>query len=232
MRIRSLLPLALSLASATGTTSAAPPVPDTMAQRLLACTGCHGSQGRASPQGYVPRLAGKPAQYLLNQLHHFREGRRANAAMTPLLDTLSPAYLREMAQHFAGLDLPYPAPPAGSVAMPEMARGLQLAQHGDPTAQLPACVACHGPALTGRMPATPGLLGLPRDYMIGQLGAWQTGLRRAASPDCMATIARRLTAADVSAVARWLAAQPVPPAAHPQATSASPAPLACGSVPP
>jgi cytochrome c553 len=229
MQMNLLLPLALSLATAA---SAAPPVPDTMAQRLLACTGCHGSQGRASPQGYVPRLAGKPAQYLLNQLHHFREGRRANAAMTPLLDTLSPAYLQEIAQHFAGLDLPYPAPPAGSVARPELARGLQLAQHGDPAAQLPACVACHGTALTGRLPATPGLLGLPRDYLIGQLGAWQTGLRRAASPDCMATIARRLSAADASAVASWLAAQPVPPVAHPQAASASPALLACGSVPP
>jgi len=223
------MPLAWCLASAAG---AAPPVPDTMAQRLLACTGCHGPQGRASPQGYVPRLAGKPAQYLLNQLHHFREGRRANAAMTPLLDTLSPAYLQEIAQHFAALDLPYPAPPASAVAPAEVARGLQLAQQGDPAAQVPACAACHGPALTGRLPATPGLLGLPRDYLIGQLGAWQTGLRRAASPDCMATLARRMSAADVSAVASWLAAQPVPAAAHPQAASVSPAPLACGSVPP
>ncbi len=223
------MPLAWCLATAA---SAAPPVPDTMAQRLLACTGCHGPQGRASPQGYVPRLAGKPAQYLLNQLHHFREGRRANAAMTPLLDTLSPAYLQEIAQHFASLDLPYPAPPASAVAPAEVARGLQLAQQGDPAAQVPACAACHGPALTGRLPATPGLLGLPRDYLIGQLGAWQTGLRRAASPDCMATLARRMSAADVSAVASWLAAQPVPAAAHPQAASVSPAPLACGSVPP
>ena len=40
-------------------------VPDTMAQRALACTGCHGPQGRSSPEGYVPRLAGKPAGYLL-----------------------------------------------------------------------------------------------------------------------------------------------------------------------
>ena len=223
------MPLAWCLATAA---SAAPPVPDTMAQRLLACTGCHGPQGRASPQGYVPRLAGKPAQYLLNQLHHFREGRRANAAMTPLLDTLSPAYLQEIAQHFAALDLPYPAPPASAVAPAEVARGLQLAQQGDPAAQVPACAACHGPALTGRLPATPGLLGLPRDYLIGQLGAWQTGLRRATSPDCMATLARRMSAADVSAVASWLAAQPVPAAAHPQAASVSPAPLACGSVPP
>lgn len=223
--------LALWLATAA---AAAPPVPDTLAQRLQACTGCHGPQGQAGPQGYVPRLAGKPAQYLLNQLHHFREGRRTNATMTPLLDTLSPSYLQEIAQHFAALDLPYPAPAAGSVAPAELARGLQLVRQGDPGAQVPACAACHGPALTGRLPATPGLLGLPRDYLIGQLGAWQAGLRRAAAPDCMAIVARRLSAADVSAVASWLAAQPLPQPAHPQASSPStaPAPLACGSVVP
>ena len=32
----------------------------------------------------------------------------------------------------------------------------------------------------------PGLLGLPRDYLNGQLGAWRSGQRRAVEPDCMA----------------------------------------------
>lgn len=27
-------------------------VPDSLAQRALACTGCHGKQGRAAPDGY------------------------------------------------------------------------------------------------------------------------------------------------------------------------------------
>lgn len=54
-----LLALSLALGSAT-----AQPVPDTLAQRAMACTGCHGKQGRAAPDGYYPRLAGKPAGYL------------------------------------------------------------------------------------------------------------------------------------------------------------------------
>jgi cytochrome c553 len=37
---------------------------DSMTQRTLACTACHGEQGRAGPDGYYPRLAGKPAGYL------------------------------------------------------------------------------------------------------------------------------------------------------------------------
>ncbi|MGH6638909.1 MAG: c-type cytochrome, partial [Polaromonas sp.] len=46
---------------------AAAPFEDSIAQRTLACTACHGPQGRAAPDGYYPRLAGKPAGYLYNQ---------------------------------------------------------------------------------------------------------------------------------------------------------------------
>ena len=35
---------------------------DTIAQRTLACTSCHGKEGRAGPDGYDPRIAGKPAR--------------------------------------------------------------------------------------------------------------------------------------------------------------------------
>ena len=58
---------------------------DTMAQRTQACTACHGEQGRAGPDGYDPRLAGKPAGYLYQQLLNFREGRRHYAPMNALL---------------------------------------------------------------------------------------------------------------------------------------------------
>ncbi len=40
--------------------------------------------------------------------------------------------------------------------------------------------------MTGRAPFIPGLLGLPRDYLNAQLGAWRNGQRHASPPDCMA----------------------------------------------
>ena len=60
----------------SGSVATAAPVAfqDTMAQRTLACTSCHGKEGRAGPDGYYPRIAGKPAGYLYAQLLHFREG--------------------------------------------------------------------------------------------------------------------------------------------------------------
>ena len=72
----------------------AAPFEDTIAQRVLACTGCHGKEGRAAPDGYYPRIAGKPAGYLFNQLRNFRDGRRHYELMNGLLALLDDAYLQ------------------------------------------------------------------------------------------------------------------------------------------
>jgi cytochrome c553 len=202
-----------------------------MAERVVPCTACHGIEGRAGPDAYYPRIAGKPAGYLYNQLRHFREGRRHYALMTHLLDVLPDAYLLEMARHFASLDPPYPPPaqPVGSPAQRE--RGRQLVFEGDRGRDIPSCASCHGEAMMGAEPAIPGLLGLPRDYLNAQLGAWKTGARRADHPDCMAEVANRLLPEDVAAVSSWLAAQPVPPGARP-AASHGVLPLRCGGLQP
>ncbi len=201
-----------------------------MEPRVRACTACHGEQGRATPEGYFPRIAGKPAGYLANQLINFKEGRRVYPAMGYLVEHLSDAYLGEMAAYFAAIDLPYSAPPVAKESPSVLERGRALVHNGDPARRIPACVSCHGAAMTGVQPATPGLLGLPRDYLNSQLGAWATGQRHAQAPDCMAEVAKALTTADVSAVSAWLAAQPVPANGHPAVRLPQPAPLKCGQI--
>lgn len=225
--------LALLCTAPAGADEPAPrTVPDTLEQRMMACTLCHGKEGRATNAGYFPRIAGKPAAYLYNQLTHFREGRRQNPGMAQLLDHLSDAYLRDIAAHFAGLDLPYPPPQTVNAPAAALVRGEALIRRGDPARQLPACAACHGDALTGMNPAIPGLLGLPRDYLIAQLGAWETGLRHAHAPDCMAQVAQALSAEEVSAVATWLASQALPAHTHPAPEPRARLPLNCGSAQP
>ena len=215
-------------------TQAAPlaPVEDNMAQRVQACTGCHGPQGRAAADGYQPRIAGKPAGYLYHQLLNFRDGRRPYALMTQLLAPLSDSYLREMADHFASLDVPYLLAPATTVKpnAAEWARGEALVQRGDAALKLPACAQCHGNALMGVVPAIPALLGLPRDYLNAQLGAWRTGARHAMAPDCMAQIAQRLAPTDIAALSLWLSAQRVPSVSKPAASLPAALPQACGGV--
>ena len=213
----------------------AAPFEDSMAQRALACTGCHGPQGRSGPDGYYPRLAGKPAGYLYNQLVNLQQGRRTYPLMQSLLAPLDDAYLRTLAEYFAGLEISYPPPAPQPTDKALLARGLQLVRQGDPALQIPACVQCHGGALTGTQPSVPGLLGLPRDYLNAQLGGWQNGQRQAQTPDCMADIAKRLSEADVHALSSWLSSQAVPLVARAAAFKPPLAPgaqeIRCGSAP-
>ena len=224
-------PLFAALLYVAAAAQAAPALlEDTLAQRLAACTPCHGKEGRAAPDGYRPRIAGKPAGYLLHQLQNFRDGRRGYGPMVALVTPLPDAYLREIAEHFAAQELPYATPARAVEDAAVMTRGRRLATAGDPARGLPACAACHGAALTGVQPATPGLLGLPRDYLTGQLGAWGTGQRRALVPDCMAEVVRRLDGSDVVAVSAWLASQAVPVPAQAEPALPAPPPLKCGST--
>jgi cytochrome c553 len=206
--------------------------PDTMAARLLACAACHGRQGEGTDNDYFPRLAGKPAGYLLNQLVAFRDGRRRYPPMNYLLEYLPDTYLQKIAVYFSGLRPP-PLPPAvvdASAAV--LARGHSLVTDGDMAHGVPACSHCHGPALTGMEPAIPGLVGLHASYISAQLGAFRYGTRTAPMPDCMQFVAASLSESDVTAVAAWLASLPVPADPSPVPKGTLPMPLACGSEPP
>jgi cytochrome c553 len=228
--LRRALPALVGCVLASGAQAATPP--DTMAQRMQACVACHGKEGRATNAGFFPRIAGKPSGYLYRQLLNFREGRRHNATMASLVDQMSDAYLREIADYFAALDLPYPPPQTGNAPAPLLARGEQLVRQGDPALRVPACSQCHGAAMTGVQPFVPGLLGLPRDYLLAQFGAWRTGERRAAAPDCMAEVAKRLTPEDITAMATWLSSQPVRSGPVAAGALGAKLPMVCGSAAP
>lgn len=185
-------------------------IPDTLTQRLKACTSCHGAQGKATSDGYYPRIAGKPEGYLLHQLKNFRDGKRRYPLMNALLSNMSDDYLKEIAVFFADQHPPYALPQNTDASRVLMARGRELVISGDQQKKLPACMSCHGEKLTGVAPYIPGVLGLPRDYIVAQLGAWQTGSRRAKTPDCMQQVANKLTPVDIAAVSAWLASKTVP----------------------
>ena len=119
--------------------------PDTKAARVLACASCHGSGGQGTADEYIPRLAGKPSGYLLNQLIAFRDGRRKYPPMRHLLEYLPDAYLARMADFYAAQhpELPVPAPNVASAEI--LARGEMLVRYGDPPARA-ACHLCQRPA--------------------------------------------------------------------------------------
>jgi cytochrome c553 len=204
-------------------------VQDTLEQRLAACAACHGKRGEGlKANEYYPRIAGKPDGYLYNQLINFRERRRRSPAMNYMVAYLSDDYLREIAEHYARLPAAYPKPgPAPSKEM--LARGEALMLGGDPTRKIPACVACHGEALTGMQPSIPGLVGLDAQYIAAQIGAWRSELRRAQEPDCMAHIAGLLLPGDIAAISAWLGSRP-PTDSAPLPAGSLKLPMDCGGV--
>ncbi|HEY4291753.1 c-type cytochrome [Luteibacter sp.] len=226
--LRRLLVAAAVLCAIPVPAADSPAVPDTLVQRIAACTSCHGEHGEGGDNGFNPRLAGKPAGYLHRQMQDFQHGLRHYEIMEYMVAPLTDAYMQEIAEYFAGQDVPYARHPVPTTTPAAMARGEQLVTHGDPARGVPACMACHGPNLTGVQPDIPGLVGLPYDYISAQLGAWRTNTRSTVEPDCMATVAARLSDADISAVSAWLAQRPVPADAHAEPPGAVKPPLRCG----
>lgn len=221
----------VALAAALPLLAAAAPaaLPDTLEQRVAACVACH--KAKEQSDAFFPRIAGKPAGYLYNQLLNFRDGRRQYPMMTYMVEQLPDAYLREIAQYFSEQHPPYPAAQHSGATQAQLERGRGLALQGDSGKKIPACVACHGEKLTGVAPAIPGLVGLPRDYINSQFGAWKNHKRKAHAPDCMAEVAGHLSEADVAAVSSWLATQVADAGDRPATALPQPLPLKCGGVP-
>lgn len=202
---------------------------DSMEARVQGCVTCHGQSGQGTSNGIFPRIAGKPAGYLQNQLMAFRDGTRRYAPMNYLVAYLPDAYLREIAEYFARQRPPFAAREQASVDAATLQRGQSLVTAGDRQKGIPPCVACHGSGLTGMNPGIPGLVGLRPTYIAGQLVRWRVGERHAAEPDCMRRIATRLSEADINAVAAWLARQEPPADPSPESPNLVRMPFACGS---
>jgi cytochrome c553 len=202
---------------------------DSMEARVQGCVTCHGQSGQGTSNGYYPRIAGKPAGYLYNQLVAFRDGSRKYPPMNYLVAYLPDAYLREIAEHFARQRPAFGAHKEAHVDAATLERGHALASAGDAQKGIPACMACHGTGLTGMNPGIPGLVGLRSAYIAAQLTRWRVGDRHATEPDCMKRIATRLSEADVAAVATWLGQQDPPKDPSPESSNLVRMPLACGS---
>lgn len=199
--------------------------------RVQGCVTCHGQNGQGTNSGYYPRISGKPAGYLFNQLKAFRNGTRKYPPMNYLVAYLPESYLHEIAEHFSGLRPPFAAREITPAAPDVVRRGQALVSQGDTSKGIPPCIACHGEKLTGMEPGIPGLTGLRPTYIIAQLTRWQVGERHAIDPDCMKRVALRLSNEDILAVAAYLSRMDVPSDLAPESSNLIRMPFACGSQP-
>jgi cytochrome c553 len=170
---------------------------------LADCARCHGRDGAGRGVGAFPKLAGQSEDYLLATLQAYALGARRSGIMQPAATGLSEAAIRQLASHYAHAgSLASDATGGGNV------HGEEIARQGVPHQGIPACVSCHEPA-GGRYPAYPKLRGQTAGYLAQQLRLFKDGIRGGtAYAHIMETIARRMSDAQILAVAGYFGSQP------------------------
>jgi len=84
--------------------------------------------------------------------------------------------------------------------------GEDIYRGGGSAAGIPACMGCHGPNGSGNPAAAfPALAGQNPEYIAEQLKQFRSGGRANDAGEMMRTIAKRLSDAEIAAVANYIA---------------------------
>ncbi len=172
---------------------------ETGATKALVCQACHGANGN-SINAEWPSLAGIGADYIAEQLKNFKEGKRNNPVMMPIVASLSADDMADLGAYFDSLTN------TGLEADPSYWQaGEKLYRGGDAARAIPACMACHGPTGRGNEPAKfPALRGQQSVYVVKQLNDYASGARKTGPNGIMQTIAKRLSPDDMRNLASYL----------------------------
>jgi cytochrome c553 len=167
------------------------------------CGTCHGPDGN-STNPMFPRLAGQHADYLVRQLKSFKEETRGDpyavAYMWGMASGLSDDTVDALAQYYAQQK----TGPGRSHDPATLARGRDIFEHGLPSQGVPACALCHGPDALGNE-QYPRLAGQHAEYILKQLGSFQSNMRKIA---VMHGVAQNLRTPEMRAVADYLESLP------------------------
>jgi cytochrome c553 len=90
----------LVLVPLVGAATAQAQVPDAIKDKVAICATCHGETGNNSNPLY-PVLAGQTARYLYIELRDYKEGRRHDPDMDPLVQPLSRDDMLALADYFS-----------------------------------------------------------------------------------------------------------------------------------
>jgi cytochrome c553 len=144
------------------------------ATKSAVCSSCHGPNGNSTNPEW-PRLAGQSAVYVAQQLRLFRSGVRNNPIMKPLASSLSDQDIDDLAVYYQAQT------PSGLEADPSYWQaGEALYVRGDRAAEVPGCIACHGPVGRGNLAGGyPALRAQHSVYVVKQLNDYASGARYA-----------------------------------------------------
>ena len=155
------------------------------------CAACHGADGNA-PAPIFPNLAGQTWRYLYIQLKDFKEGKRVNALMTPMVETLSRQDMINIANYYAAQPVK-PSPFKAEEAKIKL---------GKAKADETLCTMCHLGAFAGQN-EVPKVAGQQYDYIIQQLRDFKAR-KRTNDAGSMTSVAQTLSETDMENLAHYI----------------------------
>ena len=156
------------------------------------CAACHGRDGNATIPG-TPSLAGQPVYFTHWQLIKFKDGRRKDPQMTPLVQSLSDADMADLSAYYQA-QTPRRRPAATDPA--KVVEGQRLAD-------VHHCTSCHRPGLTGQEQAA-RLAGQDFDYLLRLLRGFKA--KTASDLDgTMTTATQPLTDTEIVSLVHFIA---------------------------
>jgi cytochrome c553 len=169
-----------------------------------ACNRCHDTGNAPPTSPYVPRLGGQDSAYIKRALQEYHNNLRQSGFMELIAVELNDEQINNLADYYASLDVPAKQS-AHSPSSAGLDLGRQLAEYGDLTRKIPACLSCHG---GNKRPDYPHLTGQPEQYLRQQLQVLQRGIRtKTPHGAIMTVIAKRLTEQQIEAASAFFASQ-------------------------
>lgn len=165
---------------------------------LPACVACHGEAGN-STIAVNPKLAGQHEGYIVKQLNDFASPARTQAIMSTYAKVMTDEDKKNVGAYLAAqVQKPGAAKDKDTVDL-----GKKIYRGGIAEKNVPACASCHGAGGAGVPVQYPRLGGQHQDYTVAQLDLFRTEARKNSAQ--MSTIAKRMSAEEIKAVADYVA---------------------------
>jgi cytochrome c553 len=167
--------------------------------KSMVCAACHGANGEAMIAEY-PNLAGQGEGYIVKQLQDFKAGQRQNPLMAPMAAPLSDQDMQDLAAYFSAM------PSKAGVANEEnLELGQNIYRGGITSANIPACIGCHGPSGSGNPAANyPALSGQNAGYVALALKGFRSSARQNDPNKMMRTLSHRMSDVEIAAVSNYI----------------------------
>jgi len=207
--MKKLLQISLALASLFGAASSvqakeAPTVASAVQAKVAMCIGCHGIHGYQSsfPEVHrVPMIAGQNAKYIAASLTAYAKGERKHPTMRGIALSLTEQDITDISAFYEA----QAAVPAVADAVPApSAQVAELLTKG-------ACVSCHGANFSKPIDGSyPKIAGQHADYLTVALKSYQVegNALVGRSNAIMAAQVKQFSAAELKAMAKYLASLP------------------------